>query len=278
MNRVLVWRSLRDSWLLLASCCALALAFTWLRVWVASQIKVDAFVKFFSESLQVFQALLPVPIQDLASPLGRVAFSFEELGLLMLLGLWTVTRGTECLAGRIGAGTMEMLLAQPIRRITLVTTHTTITLLGVVAMGAASWLGVKFGLQVSKFDDAPEWTQLAPAAANFVCLGVFIAGAATLVSALVRTRSQAVGLVIGFYVVQLTFMIVGRIADRFDWLNRLTILSVYEPTLLTIGVHRDPEKYWPMLWQYNGCLLGLGLLALAASAVIFCHRDVPAPL
>lgn len=278
MNRVLVWRSLRDSWLLLASCCALALGFTWLRVWVASQIKVDAFVKFFSESLQVFQALLPVSIQDLASPLGRVAFSFEELGLLMLLGLWTVTRGTDCLAGRIGAGTMEMLLAQPIRRITLVTTHTTITLLGVVAVGLASWLGVKFGLQVSKFDDAPEWTQLAPAAANFVCLGVFIAGAATLVSALVRTRSQAVGLVIGFYVVQLTFMIVGRIADRFDWLNRLTVLSIYEPTLLTIGVHRDPAKYWPMFWQYNGSLLGLGLLSLAVSAAIFCHRDVPAPL
>lgn len=278
MNRVLLWRSLRDSWLLLVSCSALALGFTWLRVWVASQIKVDAFVKFFSESLKIFQALLPVSIEDLAAPLGRVAFTFEELGLLLLLGLWTVTRGTECLAGRIGAGTMEMLLAQPIRRITLVTTHTAITLLGVVAMGAASWLGVRIGLEYSKFPGAPDWTKLAPAVANFVCLGVFITGGATLISAIVRTRSQAVGLVIGFYVVQLAFMIVGRIADRFDWLNRLTILSVYEPTLLTIGLHRDPAMYWPLFWQYNGCLLGLGALALAASAAIFCHRDVPAPL
>ena len=59
----------------------LAMGFIWLRVWVASQIKVDAFVKFFSESLQVFQSLLPVPIEELASPLGRVAFSYEEFGL-----------------------------------------------------------------------------------------------------------------------------------------------------------------------------------------------------
>lgn len=278
MNLVLLGRSLRDSWLLLVSCCAMALGFTWLRVWVASHIKVDAFIKFFSEGLQVFQGLLPVPIEDLASPLGRVAFSFEELGLLMLLGLWTVTRATDCLAGRIGAGTMEMLLAQPIRRLTLVSTHTVVTLGGVLAMGGASWLGVRLGLQFSKFEDAPAWIKLAPAAANFVCLGVFITGAATLISALVRTRAQAVGLVIGFYVVELMLMIVGRLNDRFEWMNRLTILSVYEPTLLTIGVNRNPSAYWPLFWQYNGTLLGLGVACLALSAGIFCRRDVPAPL
>jgi ABC-type transport system involved in multi-copper enzyme maturation permease subunit len=278
MNLVLLARSLRDSWLLLASCCTMALAFTWLRVWVASQIKVDAFIKFFSESLQIFQALLPVPIEELASPLGRVSFSFEELGLLLLLGLWTVTRATDCLAGRIGAGTMEMLLAQPIRRLTLLTTHTWITLGGVLAIGAASWLGVKLGLQFSEFDKAPPWTALAPAATNFVCLGVFITGAATLISALSRTRAQAVGVVIGCYVVELMLMIIGRLNDRFEWMNRLTILSAYEPTLLTIGLNRDPSAYWPLFWQYNATLVGLGVAALAASAAIFCRRDVPAPL
>lgn len=278
MNFVLFARSLRDSWLLLVSCSLLSLGFTWLRVWVASQIKVDAFVKFFSESLKVFQALLPVSIEDLAAPLGRVAFSFEELGLLMLLGLWSVTRATDCLAGRLSAGTMEMLLAQPIRRLTLVTTHTAVTLLGVVAIGLASWLGVRLGLQFSKFDDPPQAVQLLPATANFICLGVFITGAATLISALVRTRSQAVGLVIAFYVAELALMIVGRIVGRFAWMNKLTILSVYEPTLLTIGLNRDPSAYWPLFWQYNACLVGLGAAALAISASIFCHRDVPAPL
>ena len=278
MNFVLFARSLRDSWLLLVSCSLLSLGFTWLRVWVASQIKVDAFVKFFSESLKVFQALLPVSIEDLAAPLGRVAFSFEELGLLMLLGLWAVTRATDCLAGRLSAGTMEMLLAQPIRRLTLVTTHTAVTLLGVVAIGLASWLGIRLGLHFSKFDDPPQAMQLLPAAVNFVCLGVFITGAATLISAIVRTRSQAVGLVIAFYVAELALMIVGRIVGRFAWMNKLTILSVYEPTLLTIGLNRDPSAYWPLFWQYNGCLLGLGVVTLAISAAIFCHRDVPAPL
>ncbi len=278
MNFVLLRRSLRDSWLLLLACSALAMGFNWLKVWVSSQIKVDAFVKFFSESLKIFQNLLPVPIEDLAAPLGRVAFSFEESGLILLMGLWCITRGTDCIAGRLAAGTMEMLLAQPIRRFTLVWSHTLVTLLGVLAVAAASWLGVGMGLMVSKFDDPPQWTALAPAVANFVGLGVFIVGAATFVSAVARTRAHAVGLMIGFYVVQLALMIVARISQQFGWMEWLTILTAYEPTLLTLGLQRDPAAFWPMFWQYNGCLFGLGAMLLALGAAVFCRRDVPAPL
>jgi ABC-2 type transport system permease protein len=228
--------------------------------------------------LQVFQALLPVPIEQLASPLGRVVFSYEEFGLVLLLGLWSVTRGTECIAGRLSAGTMEMLLAQPIRRVTVVSSHTLVTLGGVLVIAATSWLGIGLGLMVSEFDDPPTWPQLAPAVLNFVCLGIFIIGAATFVSALVRSRSQAVGLVIGFYVIQIAFLIVGRISEQLSWMRWLTILTVYEPTLLTLGLERDADKFWPLYWQYNACLAGLGVLLLALSAAIFCRRDVPAPL
>jgi hypothetical protein len=91
MNRALVLRSLRDSWLLLASCCALTVGFIWLRVWVASKIRGEAFIRLFSEALKSFSSLLPVPIEDLASPMGRAAFSYEELPVILLLGLWTST-------------------------------------------------------------------------------------------------------------------------------------------------------------------------------------------
>ncbi len=67
-------------------------------------------------------------------------------------------------------------------------------------MGAASWLGVKFGLQFSKFDDAPEWTKLAPAALNYVCLGLSSSPAPRRSISAPRPHAepQAVGLVIGF--------------------------------------------------------------------------------
>lgn len=278
MKRILLTRSLQDSWLLLASCTTLAIVFTWLRVWVASHIQVDAFVKFFSESFRMFQELLPVPIAELASPLGRVAFSFEEFGLVVLLGLWTVTRGSDCLAGRIGAGTMEMLLAQPVRRLTLIITHTLVTLLGVLIIAAAAWVGVGLGLHFSRFDQPPPLMAVTPAVINFLGLGVFVTGAATLVSALCRTRTSAVGLIVGFYIVEIAIMVVSRLSDQFEWFRWLTIFTVYEPTMLTLGIHSDAAAGWPLLWQYNGCLVGLGVGLLALSAATFCHRDVPAPL
>jgi len=83
---------------------------------------------------------------------------------------------------------------------------------------------------------------------------------------------------IGFYVVELALAIVSRVSARFDWLRWLTILAAYEPTMLTLGVEKDPTKFWPLYWQYNAILFGLAALLFAASATIFSHRDVPAPL
>ncbi len=278
MNLVLLGRSLRDSGALLATCCLLATGFTWLRVWVASQIKPDALIKFFSESLKVFQALLPAPIEEFASPMGRVAFSYEEFGLIMLMGLWCIARGSDCIAGRLGAGTMEMLLAQPLRRVTLVTSHTVVSIIGVVAIALASWGGIGFGLALSKFEDPPLLIQLGPGALQLVGLGLFMVAAATFISAVVRNRGTAVGTMIGLYIVELALMIVSRVSAPFDWMKYLTVLAAYEPTLLTLGVQRDPAKFWPLYWQYNAVLFGLAMLLLVLSTLIFSHRDLPAPL
>jgi ABC-type transport system involved in multi-copper enzyme maturation permease subunit len=278
MNRVLIARSFRDSGVMLGACCVLLVGFTWLRVWVASQIKADAFIKFFSESLKVFQALLPTPIEEFATPLGRVAFSYEEFGLVMLVGLWCVARGSDCIAGRVGAGTMEMLLAQPLRRVSVVASHTLVTIVGVVALAAAAWCGIGLGLRFSTFDAPPALTQLLPGALQVVGLGLFMSAAATFISALVRNRGTAVGLMIGFYIIELALTIVSRVSPRFEWLQWLTILAAYEPTMLTLGLNRDPPSYWPLFWQLNGILFGLAALLFLASAAIFSHRDVPAPL
>ena len=278
MNGVLIGRSLRDSWLMLVGCAALVAAFVTLRVWIASMIKFDAFIQLFSEGLKFVQGLFPVPLEDLASPLGRVAFSFEEFPTIVIMGLWGIARGSECIVGRVGAGTMEMLLAQPIRRLSVVTSHAVVTLAGVAVLAAAAWCGVGFGLMIAEFDAPPAWSKYGPATLNYMGLGVFIACAATLVSALARTRAQAVGLVVGFYVVELTLMIMSRLSDRFEWLQWFTILTAYEPTLLTIGIEREPGAAWPQFWQYNAVLFGLGGLLLAAATAIFCRRDVPAPL
>ncbi|QDS96988.1 ABC transporter permease subunit [Adhaeretor mobilis] len=273
-------RSFAASRLLLVGCGAMLFAFIWLRVWIASQINFSSVVNMLkSGDIPDFALmLLPVSVDTLASPLGRVAFGYEELPVVLALALWAVARGSDCIAGRVGNGTMEMLLAQPLSRFTLVASHLAVSLVGVVLLGVVAWLSTAIGIATSKFDVPPEWTVYWPATINLVGIGIFLLGAATLLSAAVGSRGRAVAIMVGFYFLQIAFKIVGLLSPQFEWLKKWSFLSAYEPTLLTVGIVDNPDKYVPMFWQYNLVLVGIGLAAMALATLVFCKRDVPAPL
>jgi hypothetical protein len=54
----------------------------------------------------------------------------------------------------------------------------------------------------------------------------------------------------------------------------LTFLGAFEPQKLAIY----PETAWQISLRYDGTLIGLGLIAYLAAALVFSHRDIPAPL
>ncbi|MEQ8209207.1 MAG: ABC transporter permease subunit [Lacipirellulaceae bacterium] len=274
----LILRSLAASRALLLGCGVMLFAFIWLRVWVASQIDGNSVLDMFESLPSFFGKLLPVPIDALAAPLGRVAFGYEELPVVLMAALWAVSRGSDCFAGRIGDGTMEMLLAQPLRRLTIANSHTAVSILGVILLGGIAWLSTTFGIATSKFEIPPSALSYWPSTINFVGIGVFLLGMSTLVSALASSRAQAVAIMVGFYFSQIAFKIVGLLSADYALLKKFSFLTAYEPTLLTVGIPENSEKYLPMFWQYNAILYGLGAMALIAATTIFCKRDVPAPL
>ncbi len=272
-------RTFRDGLALLLSCCVLMFAFIWLRLWIVSQIDFRVFMGMFPKALPPFiEKMLPVPIEMIATIEGRITFSYEELPVVLLMALWGVTRGSECLAGRLGDGTMELLLSQPVRRLTLITSHVAVTLLGVGLLALVAWVATAVGIATIDFDEPTTARTYTAAAVNLLSVGFFMTGVATLASALGRSRAHAVAIFVTFYVVEITCKILGLIASNMAWLKKFSFLSAYEPTLLTIGLVKEPAEYWPLFWQYNGILLGLGALAFVISAAIFCNRDVPAPL
>ncbi|MAT70496.1 MAG: hypothetical protein CMJ58_13340 [Planctomycetaceae bacterium] len=277
MNGVLVKRGLRDAAGMLIACCALMCGFVWFRGWVSSKIEFSALASLLTDAFGSFLKLLPVPIDQLASPLGRMAFSFEEGPVVLVTGLWAIARGTDVIAGQQGAGTMEMLLAQPLRRITVVTSHLIVTLLGAAAIVSAAWIGTGLGLLVIDMQDEPAWRQFWPAVVNLGGLLVCVAGISTLASALARTRTQAVALVIGFYVIELAFMILGRLVPETHG-ESFTFLTAYDPTRLTLALAEGGAEAASLFIKYNVVLVGLGAGCWAIAAAIFCRRDVPAPL
>ena len=129
------------------------------------------------------------------------------------------------------------------------------------------------------------------AAVNYACLGFFLAGITTALSSLDRYRWRTIGIVVGFYIVQTVLELVGMAVDGCRWMLRLSIFSAYEPVAFTTAAVKDPDVAWRFLAKEShgmlpdlgplGCdsvMLGWGLLGFFLAAVVFCRRDLPAPL
>jgi ABC-type transport system involved in multi-copper enzyme maturation permease subunit len=280
----LVVRSWRDSWPLLVACGGLLAVFLAFRIWVAAQINFEAVAALLAGgNFRFFENMLPVPLEVIATPTGRVAFGFEEFPVILLVGLWTIARGSECVAGRLQDGTLEMLLAQPVSRLTLVLSHSLMTLAGIVLLAAAAWAGSAAGIRIADFAAPPPWQRFLPAALNLAGLAVLMAGGATFASAVFATRGRAVALVVGALIVELTLLLLARATPAVAWLKGATILAAYEPTVLTIRMNQEPaEGLWPdfsqlLFWTANGWLYGVGVVLWAAAAWRFTRFDVPAP-
>ena len=99
---------------------------------------------------RLIQRLSPVPLDRLVSYPGLISFTYEEPLAYLIMAVWTVSRGSDCVSGEIGRGTMEMLLAQPISRLRYQTSHTFVTVLGIVVLATAAHAGTYVGIQTAK--------------------------------------------------------------------------------------------------------------------------------
>ena len=113
-----------------------------------------------------------------------------------------------------------------------------------------------------------------PATLNVLGLMICLAGIAACVSAADSYRWRTIGAMSGFYVFSLLAKLVGRMSGAFGWVGYLSFLNAYEPQRL-VG---DAAVSWTNLLVYDGILLGVGCVAYVIGGVVFCRRDLPAPL
>ena len=130
-----------------------------------------------------------------------------------------------------------------------------------------------------------------PGAFNLGCFGFCLAGISTFVSAFDRYRWRTIGLVVGFYVVQMVCKILGMAIKEVGWLRQLTIFTPYEPQKFIAAAVHTPQEAWSLALYdsagrflepgplgYNLILLGIGLACYIAAGLVFHKRDLPAPL
>src|SRR5688572_17770573 len=116
MNLALWRRSFSDIRWLLFWLCLLVLCFSALYVWLSSMITLPKFGMLLNLVPAEWERLSGVPFKDVATPAGRIALAYVHPVILFTMVVWSIARGSDIVAGELDRGTMEILLAQPVRR------------------------------------------------------------------------------------------------------------------------------------------------------------------
>lgn len=274
LNRA-VWRqSWGDQRLLLAAMAALWAVFPWIYVWLQSQVPMGDFQLLLRLIPEDWQKLSGVPIAEVATTAGRVALAFVDPVVVLGATVWGVTRGSDIVSGPLERGTMEMVLAAPVRRTAVYATHAAATILGAAVLAGVLFTGIWTAISFGPWAGQVAAMRFAPAVGNTFGLMVCMAGVAALFSAAGSHRSRTIGVMCGFYVISLLAKLVGRMSDSLAWVGWLSVFGAYEPQRLVSGT---ADSWW-LLARYDAVLVGVGLAAYLAGGVIFARRDLPAPL
>ena len=288
-----VWRrALAEAIWLLAGCVLVMFAFHWLFVYLSSLVSTSSFTGIFTELPDSMGGMLGISIAEAATPRGRIALGYVDPTVIIIAVVWALTRASDAVSGPLDRGTLELTLAQPVSRMTVLSANIGITILGAALIALAAWLGTCcgvatvsvrqdgvlsrffFGKQLVLLSKLVQYRDFIPSAVNLFSLTVLMAGYTTLVSACDRFRWRTLGIAGSFTLIQIVMKMAGLATIHLQWLFRFTFLGAYWPQALALA----GDRVWELSWRYNGVLLGLALLCYLAAAVIFNDRDLPAPL
>lgn len=278
IHRVLVRTYIGQSMLLFLACGAALFAFAWVRIWVVSLLDMGQF-QTIVEQFREFEKFSPIEFDALLTYSGRVAMTFDEPIVILCTVIWCVARGSDVVSGELGRGTLEMLLAQPIRRSTLMISHATVSILGLALLCLLVWGGICVGIETTtveeslppptvripwinldlplsvdepaqqevRLSDRVDGAMFAAATFHLFAFGFFLLALSVMFSAIDRYRWRTVGTVVAIYVIQAVMFALGKASPSLDWLLSLTFFSCYKPQKVTSLVVSDgPAAPWSL--------------------------------
>jgi ABC-2 type transport system permease protein len=281
VNSTLIKKSIHEARLLFGGLGLLLFAFCWLRVFIVSRLQTSQFAAIIEQVWDQFRNFWPVSLEQLLSYTGRIAVGYNEPIIVFGISIFAIARGSDVVSGELGRGTLEMLLAQPVSRLSVLYTHVVVTVGCIGLLCASTLAGTAAGIYTMKVkEDLPspsigipgmglriplslqkpekisvpmsEKTKVSyfvPGAFNLFCLGVAVAGFSTLVSSMDRYRWRTIGVVVGVYVVMIVVKLLGQTIDEVAWLQYLSIFTAYEPQkFVSIGKH-EPAMGWALVMQ-----------------------------
>jgi ABC-2 type transport system permease protein len=198
-----------------------------------------------------------------------------------ILCVWAIGRASGAVAGELDRGTMELLLAQPLPRRTLILAHLCVDAIVIPALCLAMWAGTWVGAWAVGFLGNPdelmrvEPLHFAPALLNAGLLTFAVSGYTLWLSSLGRFRGRVMGLAVLLTLVQFLVNVIGQLWEVIEPLRPLTVFYYYQPQSLIL---HDGWYAQPGTWLRLDVLLAVGCTGYLLALVTFQRRDLPAPL
>ncbi|OYP28845.1 ABC transporter permease subunit [Rhodopirellula sp. MGV] len=264
--------------MLLFFALAIALfAFAWVRVWVVSLLDMGQFQTIL-EQFRDFEKFAPISFDSLFTYQGRVGMTYDEPIIIICVVIWCISRGSDVVSGELGRGTMEMLLAQPIRRTSLLWSHALVAVGGLTLLCLFVWGGLAIGVHLTTVKETQPTPMVqvpvfgwevplqlgepikesfplservdpavfAPATFNLFAFGFFLLGLSTFFSCCDRYRWRTIGIVMGIYVLQAVMYGLGKATDSLQWLLNLSFFSCYKPQKLVNMTGETGSSLWSL--------------------------------
>jgi ABC-2 type transport system permease protein len=240
----------------------------YLIVELMTTMDVDAFYgNVLTQLPERFQMLISESFITRLSVDGAVAFGFNHPLVLTLLFLLSITLPSRHIAGDIENGTMELLLAHPVKRYRLLISLWATGGLLLLAVILAGGIGSAVGLADTGHLSGKLVLKILELGANLWLLAVLVLSLAMLISVFGkeggRAGIRAAALILIFYFL----FFLGILWDAIHTLTPYNIFAYYQPTKLMFG-----ERSF---WLHAVVLSVLIIISLAVSLRQFQRRDIP---
>lgn len=294
MTLTLVRKLLRDLAIPLAVVMVLLFLFQLLWALVTRRIAGELLGQFHFLGISVDQlrsVIFQGPGQLIQTLMGGSAIAIERAQDMMsiayvhpltqvILCVWAIGRAAGAIAGEIDRGTMELLLAQPIRRGQVVLAHFLVDGVAIPLLCLALWTGTWTGTYLAGFHEPSdpkllvEPLRFVPALLNVAALLFAVGGTTLMLSAWGRFRGRVMGLAVLLVLLQFLVNVIGQLWTPAEMFRPFTLFYYYHPQAIIL--ESDWISQWAVWWRL-AVLAGVGTIGYLMALWRFCTRDLPAP-
>ena len=193
-------------------------------------------------------------------------FTLEFLNQMwpLVLSVFSIGFATAALAGEVEKGTMEVLLAQPVKRRIIVTTRHLLYLLTLLGLIVATLVPVMAGAPI--VGGEISYQGLAALSLQALLFFAAIGSYSFFFAAVFSSRSRAIFISVGVLIFAYALNILSKLNDFINHFNFLSLFNYYDPYRYLHDVS--------FAWGDLAVLAGVSAFSVAAAVLWFDRRDI----